>query len=471
MKDIIIYTWLTAAAASGGSSPFWMGANQYGLFPEGQFSTVALVGAKLPYNEENTIQWHAGAAVAGNLSSQSDIFADECYAGLRWKKISLDAGLWRQPQRYLADRPSLGSLSLTGGNFIMSGNARPMPGYSLDIAPFAVPGTRKIVWLFGRYGDYRTIDARFAKNALVHNTLIGGRIDIGERLKLTGSLELWSQWGGDSGYKLGDVNLKNYLKIITFSSGGDDSSAGAQESRLGNHIGLKSFQLSYRFDSWTLNLQQDSPFEDKSGLYFQNFPDGNWTVHVQRHNRRDWITDALVEFQYTRSQSGEAHDRPATPEEKAAQDPSDPYYGKIVLGGDDNYFNHEDYRSGWTHYGRVIGTPLFLFDPSLIMTGSYAVGNCPVWNNRLVALHAASSGYLLKDERYPYKLMLTGTRNWGTYDHPFEPVNQIYTGFTGEVDGVLRFARITYGLFADFGDVSGNHIGAQVGLRFSFFKK
>ena len=315
MKDIIIYTWLTAAAASGGSSPFWMGANQYGLFPEGQFSTVALVGAKLPYNEENTIQWHAGAAVAGNLSSQSDIFADECYAGLRWKKISLDAGLWRQPQRYLADRPSLGSLSLTGGNFIMSGNARPMPGYSLDIAPFAVPGTRKIVWLFGRYGDYRTIDARFAKNALVHNTLIGGRIDIGERLKLTGSLELWSQWGGDSGYKLGDVNLKNYLKIITFSSGGDDSSAGAQESRLGNHIGLKSFQLSYRFDTWTLNLQQDSPFEDKSGLYFQNFPDGNWTVHVQRHNRRDWITDALVEFQYTRSQSGEAHDLSLTNKE------------------------------------------------------------------------------------------------------------------------------------------------------------
>ena len=64
MKDIIIYTWLTAAAASGGSSPFWMGANQYGIFPEGAYSTVALVGAKLPYNEANTIQWHAGASVA-----------------------------------------------------------------------------------------------------------------------------------------------------------------------------------------------------------------------------------------------------------------------------------------------------------------------------------------------------------------------------------------------------------------------
>jgi hypothetical protein len=353
----------------------------------------------------------------------------------------------------------------------MSGNARSMPGYSLDIAPFAIPGTRKIVWLFGRFGDYRTMDARFAKNALVHNSLIGGRIDIGDRLKLTGSLELWTQWGGDNGYDLGKVTLKNYLKIITFSSGGDDASAGSQESRLGNHIGLKSFQLSYRFDTWTLNLQQDSPFEDKSGLYFQNFPDGNWTVHVHRHKRLDWITDALVEFQYTRSQSGEAHDRPATPEEKAAQDPSDPYYGRIVLGGDDNYFNHLEYRSGWTHYGRVLGTSLFLFDPSLIKTGSYAVGNSPVWNNRLVAFHAACSGYLLKDERYPYKLMLTGTRTWGTYRRPVEPANQIYTGFMGEVDGVLKFARITYGIFADFGDVSGNHFGAQVGLRFSFFKK
>ena len=97
--------------------------------------------------------------------------------------------------------------------------------------------------------------------------------------------------------------------------------------------------------------------------------------------------------------------------------------------------------------------------------------NSPVWNNRLVAFHAACSGYLLKDERYPYKLMLTGTRTWGTYLRPVEPANQIYTGFMGEVDGVLKFARITYGLFADFGDVSGNHFGAQVGLRFSFFKK
>ena len=142
-----------------------------------------------------------------------------------------------------------------------------------------------------------------------------------------------------------------------------------------------------------------------------------------------------------------------------------------MLGGDDNYFNHLEYRSGWTHYGRILGTSLFLFDPSLIKTGSYAVGNSPVWNNRLVAFHAACSGYLLKDERYPYKLMLTGTRTWGTYLRPVEPANQIYTGFMGEVDGVLKFARITYGLFADFGDVSGNHFGAQVGLRFSFFKK
>ena len=289
-------------------------------------------------------------------------------------------------------------------------------------------------------GTARVDDNGQAIARLVHNSLIGGRIDIGDRLKLTGSLELWTQWGGDNGYDLGKVTLKNYLKIITFSSGGDDASAGSQESRLGNHIGLKSFQLSYRFDTWTLNLQQDSPFEDKSGLYFQNFPDGNWTVHVHRHKRLDWITDALVEFQYTRSQSGEAHDRP-------------------------------EYRSGWTHYGRVLGTSLFLFDPSLIKTGSYAVGNSPVWNNRLVAFHAACSGYLLKDERYPYKLMLTGTRTWGTYLRPVEPANQIYTGFMGEVDGVLKFARITYGLFADFGDVSGNHFGAQVGLRFSFFKK
>ncbi len=99
----------------------------------------------------------------------------------------------------------------------------------------------------------------------------------------------------------------------------------------------------------------------------------------------------MYEFLYSKSQSGRYHDRPATEEEKAQQDPCDPFYGRKILGGNDNYFNNGEYQSGWTYYGRTIGTPFIT--PLPPDADGITLG---VFNNRIIAHYIGIKGYFFQ---------------------------------------------------------------------------
>ncbi len=79
------------------------------------------------------------------------------------------------------------------------------------------------------------------------------------------------------------------------------------------------------------------------------------------------------------------------------QDPNSHFYGRKVLGGCDNYFNNGEYRSGWTLYERVIGSPF--------MTPGLSGGITRIINNRVIAHHIGMKG--MAWQTTPYKLMLS----------------------------------------------------------------
>ena len=201
-------------------------------------------------------------------------------------------------------------------------------------------------------------------------------------------------------------------------------------------------------------------------MHFQNAPDGIWSLKFSFNNRKAWVTDVLYEHIRTTWQSGTIHDRPATEEEMAQQDPNDYYYGKIVIGGCDNYFGNGEYKSGWTNHGRVIGLPLIL--PNAPNADGIVTS---VVNTRLRGHHVGVQGVVM--DSVPYVFKGTFTRNYGKY-HQAESSFFASTPWQLSLGLEFEFGRevtnlpliLGVGAYGDFGQLYQDSVGLT--LRFVY---
>lgn len=387
---------------------------------------------------------------------------DRLYFGISWKKLHLDLGM---KDRYF----DYNGLSLTGGDLAYSGNARNLPGYNLSTDFIYIPYTRKIIGFKANFADYMMIDNRYVDKALLHNEALFVKITPIKRLSLTLGLEMWSQWGGTSEkYGRQPSSFNDYLRVMFGRSGGDDATQSDQINVLGNHLGRELIRLDWHADDFTVTFQHDIPFEDKSGMRFQNFPDGVNTLNFSFKDRDKWVTDILLEFVYTKWQSGPQHDRPATDEELE----KNPDNKRVILGGCDNYFNNGEYRSGWTYYGNTIGLPLFT--PMPAEEDGKVLGVC---NNRVTAWHFGLRGNAAG--KVPYKLLFTYSRNFGKYNQSdlgegadksifLSVPEQFSVALEGEIPHLGKRLPLSLGigLYGDFGKLYQNSFGLTVRLSY-----
>ena len=470
MNDFFVSLMLLGALSGGGSMPFWATSNQFGIMPESN-GGLALVRTGMPFDESRSFQWHWGASLGYMADAGGGvILPDELYAGVRWKQLRLDVGLWHPEQGYMASSRELGTLSVTGGNIMQSGNSRGMPGYSLRLEPWNIPFTGGHVQIFGRFGDYRTTDARYVSGALVHNTEGYIRANIGKRFSFTWGLDHYTMWGGTSPeFGPQTVSMGNYLRVITGRSGKEDSPLGDQINSLGDHRGRLLHRIDWKGDGWSISYQSDKPYDDRSGMLYYNFPDGVRTLHLSFEDKTRWLSDVVYEYHTTMCQSGPYERRLATEEEVAAGDPhlyrdneSSPWY--LIAGGADNYCNNYEYKSGWTHYGRQIGAPLFF-------SRSNGMGT---WNNLYTAHHLGLSGSLF--HKFPWKLLMTYSLNYGcwfnenfAYDSGsrFEqPLKQFSSGFMTEFPLLKGALKIVPAVYLDAGDALPRCFGATLSLKY-----
>ena len=503
MNDFALSLLLLGALSTGNQLPFWAGANQFGLMPEGS-GGVALLRAGTEYDATKEFQWKWGVSLAGQYDSRivpektADFSAmvDELYASVRWKALRLDAGMKHVDIDFLgAGMPTLGSMSSTGGHIIWSGNARTMPGYLITLDPVAVPFTHQILWIHGVFGDYKTLDKRYMSGALIHRTKMFLMFKVHPQLDFQLGLDHVAIWGGSNPkYSPMPITFGNYFRVITGRAALDPGTDMDKKNTIGDQRGGFLFRVDWRGDGWKTAFQRDVPYDDGSGMAgIQNWPDGVYTFWFGSDNKDRWVSDILYEYQYTMKQSGIYHDRPTTDEEKQHLDPSDEYhYNHHVYGGLDDYFNHSPYRSGWTYYGRTIGDPLISPKGTHDATWTGKVpASAPVLgveNNRIKAHHLSLSGRAF--HRLPYKLMLTYTQNYGTYDLPYlgqsqkgqpwgtvkeTPLHQISAALLAELpfasvgllpsQSPIRQLTLTYGLFADRGQLLPDAFGVSVGVR------
>lgn len=460
------YTSARMGVTGGEYMPFWARTGQNGILPVVSSGLVE-AGADISWNSPNGWFFEAGTNLVGVvaksnplMSGHVDGIVDRLYLSGGWKMLRLDVGL-------LPRKNELGDLSISGGDFSYSNNARNLPGINLS-TDWIYFEKGHWVGIKGNLAHYQMIDNRYVKNTLLHNKSLAIKFALGRNVDFIAGLEHWAQWGGDSPlYGPQPESFNDFLKVFFAQGGGEDASISDQVNVLGNHLGREWVRVDWRARKFTMTFQYDKPFEDGSGTRLQNFPDGIWSLKFSMKDRDAFVTDVIGEFIYTCWQSGPEHDRPATEEEMAKQDPNDFYYGKVVLGGCDNYFSNGAYGSCWTFYNRVIGMPLII--PSAPNKDGITIG---MMSTRVRAYHIGLAGVAFK--KVPYVMKATYSKNFGNYKQsttsPFyDAPRQLSLALEAEIGERLIDwpVKFNVGVYGDIGELYQNSVGLTLKINYT----
>ena len=406
------YVQMSGLGSTSRALPFWSHTNRGGAYPETSGGLLQGGADGMHYLGHGfSVDWGLGLAGYAAASPDAEVhntdgkqyrgMVENLYAGIGWEKLHLDIGVKARDLEF-------NNLSVTGGDLTWTGNTLAFPGYTLKSDWIGVPFMKKVVSARFDFGDYGLWDNRYVEHTLLHNQALYFKVKIFKNLHFTFGLEDWCQWGGISPrYGKQPQGFKDYLRMMTGSSGGDGATVSDQINALGNHLGRELLRLDWTKESFHLTFQHDRPFEDGSGVGFQNFPDGVNTLDFSFNDKSRWVSDIVLEYVYTKWQSGTRHDRPATEEELK----KNPEKTRIVVGGCDSYFNNGEYKSGWTYNGRVIGLPLF---PATVKNadGQTFGVSC----NRITAWNFGLGGALA--HRLPYRMKITYSQHFGQYHNP-----------------------------------------------------
>ena len=399
------------SAATDAYTPFWMVSNRYGIVPLEAGNGYMHAGAFHHQVYENHVRWGAGLDVVASAPRRRNVYAQQLYAEIGYKFMNLFIG---SKENYT----SLWDKELSSGDLVQSANARPVPEINFSIPRFtAIPGLKgylqfKADFAVGRSFDTdylrdfnQPIQDEYIEKVLWHHKSIHFRIlDVKNNFPLTLTLGLLHhvQWGGVStnpDYGVQPHSLKDFIRIVIGKSGGEDATASDQKNVLGNHYGSYIIKLGYLNPSFDMHLYIQHYFDDLSGIGLYNFIDNLYGL--QLHFPHFPFVDKMVfEYLYTKDQSGPVH-------YIFYHHSQYPGYG----GGNDDYYNNTEYRTGVSYFNRGLGTPL-------ITSPEYnADGRLGFKNNRLIAWHIGINGFLSK--QVSYRLLATNSENWGTSYHPF----------------------------------------------------
>ena len=433
----------TASLSSEDILPFWMSANKLGRLPESNSGQLNIgIYSEFTDNYEY-LDVAYGGSLNGFIAETSEFFIDELYVSFRSDKLQLDVGI-KHPEQHF------NGLSSSNGNIVMSGNARSFPGINLKLAEFVdLPLFGNRVGVKGSFGEYLLNDPRVVDNARLHAKSLLFRSKLSYNLNLITGIYHYAQWGGTSDtYGKQPTGLDNYLKIVLGSEGGGDASRNDQLNVLGNHVGSYIIQLDYENRDYSWNVYYSHPIEDKSGVLMRNYPDALYGINIDFKNSNGLLTQLLLECTYTKHMSG-----------------SSPNYtdalGNVVLTeGRDNYFNNLVYGSGWTYFGRTIGSPFFTEAEKDLngITRGVIYGD-----NRFLALNLGLRGNL---SNIGYKTMLSHTTFYGPFEAEYIDKPQQFSGLAEFIfkEPLSLPVNFIFGLAFDTGTYNGDNFGGFIKL-------
>lgn len=423
--------------------PFWLHSNRQGAVPN---SNALIINTALYAdfgNKNNDFDVSYKVSLTGYTATTNKLFINELYVGLRHKKLQLDLGV-RHPEILW------NGLSSSNGNIVLSNNARAFPGYYFQLIDFVpLPFAKNWLSVKASYGDFLMNDPRVVDGTRLHRKSLVFKTVLSSRLEMLTGLYHFAQWGGTSPvFGKQPTGFKNYLKIVTGSSGGSDATGGDQINVLGNHLGTYLLQFNYIGKQHNWNFYWSHPFEDRSGRELANFPDGLYGLFIDFKNPNALVTQLLTEFTYTKNMSG-----------------GDPHYtdkyGVVHSArGRDDYFNSTVYESGWTYFGNVIGAPYFTTKP--VDENGHTRGVIQ-GDNRFMAFNVGIRGSIAAIQ---YKAILSHITYFGWFEEEYDPRPKQFSGLLE-----LRFSEgktlpfdLTVGTAFDTGSYRPTNFGGFLKL-------
>lgn len=444
---------LRATLSSGQNTPFWLVSNLQGLgSTEKNYGYVR--GALFKdIDRDHRFSWGAGVDLVGGWRMASPFFVHQLYGEIRYRSLGA----------FLGSKEVWGDFNnprLSSGGLLYSGNAVPVPQLRMGIFDYT-PFWGTDGWLnvkgylaYGMFTDsgwqksWVAKDSKRTENVLYHSKGVWFRGGNPDRFPLTGEIgiEMASQFGGTAMEDGKLVRMKHglseWLKAFfpTYKTG--ETLLAEETSIDGNMTGQYTIGLQWtpRNAAWNVRAYYEHYFEDQSMMTFEYgmWKDGLWGVEgVLPHNR--FVSRVVYEFLYSKDQSGAVNNNTSdkVPEQ---------------VSGRDNYYDHSLY-TGWQHWGMGIGNPLMI-------SPIYNSGHIMKFvSTRIIGHHLGIAGN--PTDELDYRLLLSYSRNWGTYSHPLPDVLSNFNALL-EVNWKPRRLRGWYGgvgFAFDGGDLLGRSLG------------
>lgn len=452
----------TLGTFSGGDfAPFWLINNKFGLGSTELNSGYlrADMFSKFNLNPQNKdLHLSIGFDLIGAYNLSSDFYVHQLYADLKYRNVLFSVG---KKERYSLFK----NKDLSTGGMTLSANARPIPQVEASIPEFiTLPYSKGYLQVmggiaFGKFDDdnYKRKNAEdgyYAEKVLYHRKYGFLKYQKNSSWNVIFGAEMDTQWGGHfyhagEYWDKGGAKLKDFFKILIPLQGGDDSNLTDRQNIVGNVYGSWHFIGNYIQKDYSIKLYHEHFFEDHSGVFFKNIPDGLYGIELNLH-KKGLLTDVLFEYLHSKDQSG-----------PFLWDQNEVIPNQV--SGGDNYYNHVDYTS-LSYNGFVIGNPLFtspIYNEGKSLT---------VYNNRLSSFHGGVSGYLINELKY--RLLITYSRSWGTDRIPARSIrNQFSTMFEATYQTnkySLKNWQFSAAIGYDKSTMVGDNIGGQIKISKMF---
>ncbi len=454
-------------------TPFWLRANQYGTVPpRGSFGTIR-VGAQRDYRfwpdstkkTKSRFNWGFGLYAVANVGAPPQannpaLLLPDAYVKVKFGAFELYGGNRREVA-------GLGDTVLTSGFVAWSGNATPFPKLQLHTPDFVpLSFTKGLLAFRGGYAHGWFVST-YIRGSYLHQKYVYGRFGKpGWKVRFYAGLNHQVQWGGRANYLIGTplavngslpTSFRDYLSLVSGhypdAIRNDRFTSFDGENRIGNHVGSYDLALEWRRQASNWLLYHQHIYEDASGLALRNLPDGLTGLRFLNQkstNAAFRVQRVVVEWLSTTNQSGPTFDQTAR------------------YQGGDNYFNHSQYREGWSYQGRTLGTPFIAPRTDFSPTANALSGGGPFANNRVVAWYAGAGGAF---RRGP---IVTGrvaySRNFGTFNQPYpRPLRQFSTLLSAQWPFVGWLgAMLTTSVALDRGELYPHSFGGYLSVRKSW---
>ena len=411
--------------------PFWMTSNKYGSIPNSN-NLILETGIFKNFKEDSYYNHGVsyGIQTTASLADKNNLIINQLFLSFKWKNLALDLGAKHRDVLFEG-------LSSSNGEITYSNNARSMPGINIKLTEFIeLPFAKSWLKFKGNYSEYLMNDKRVVDNAQLHHKSLHFQFKLNSKLNLISGVDHYVQWGGTSPeFGKQPSGIKNYLKIITGNSGGANAAPGDQQNALGNHLGAYLLQLNKIGEKTDWSFYISHPFEDASGRELSNYPDNLFGLFIDFKKPTNFITHVLAEFSYTKDHGGKAS----------------------ANNFKDNYFNNKIYKSGWTYFGRTIGSPFFLTNP----VGQDGITRGIVLGyNRFTSINIGVKGVI--NSKIKYKTNFSYTKYAGWFNSPIQNDKLYSTQFELNYHSEKFPLDFSLGTSTDFGDLLPNNFGGYL---------